>query len=81
MILEYRGEKLQTVEEPLRTREGELVFPVWDSRNRRFEYLWADTEGGEMRSLAREGVSSQSIFQMNGMQGNDFIIIMPTKRS
>lgn len=72
MILEYRGEQLQTVEEPLRTREGELVIPVWDSRNRRFEYLWADTEGGEMRSLAREDVSSQSIFQMYEMQGNDF---------
>lgn len=71
MILEYRGEQFQTVQEPLRTREGELVFPVWDSRDRQFEYLWADTEEGEMRSLAREDVSSQSIFQMYGMQGND----------
>lgn len=71
MILEYRGERFQIVMKALRTREGDLIFPVWDSRNRRFEYLWADTEGGEMRSLAGEDVFTQSIFQMYGMQGND----------
>lgn len=71
MILEYRGEQFQSVNEPLRTGEGELVFPVWDSRNRQYEYLWADTEGGEMRSLARGDTFTQSIFQMYGMRGDD----------
>lgn len=71
MILEYRGEQFQSVQKPLRTGEGELVFPVWDSRNRQYEYLWADTEGGEMRSLAKGDTFTQSIFQMYGMRGGD----------
>lgn len=70
-ILEYRGEQLQSVKEPLRTGEGDLIFPVWDSRNRRMEYLWADTEAGEMRTLAVEENGDNDIFQIYGMQGND----------
>lgn len=71
MILEYRGEQFQAVQEPLRTREGELIFPVLDSQNRQLEYLWADTEKGEMRSLAREDTFSTNIYQIYGMQGNE----------
>ncbi len=70
-ILEYRGEQFRTVGEPLRTPEGELIFPVWDSQERQTEYLWADMENGEMKSLAVEKEDSNSVFQLYGMQGND----------
>ena len=70
-ILEYQGEPSQTVQEPVRTPEGELIFPVWDSQNRQMEYFWADTEGGKMRSLAIEQDASNSVFRLYGMQGKD----------
>lgn len=71
MILEYRGEQFETVQPPLRTQEGELIFPVWDNNSRQIEYFWADTEGGRMCSLAVEKASSLNIYQLYGMQGND----------
>lgn len=72
MVLEHRvNGSSQTVQEPLRTWDGELIIPVLDSQTRQVEYFWADTEGGEMRSMAVETRSSGGIYRMYGMQGND----------
>lgn len=71
LLLEYQGERSQSVLEPMRTWEGEVIFPVWDSKNRQTEYFWADTEEGKMRSLAVEKDAANSVYQLLGMQGND----------
>ncbi len=70
MILEYRGEQGETIQSPLRTQEGELIFPIWDIQNQQIEYLWADTENGRMCALGTEKTSSLSIHEIYGMYGN-----------
>lgn len=72
MILEYKGDETgQTVQEPLRTWDGELIFPIKNSQTRQTEYFWADTEGGGLRLLAGEKTPTNGIYNLYGMWGND----------
>lgn len=53
LLLSYKGSEKQQTIDPLRTRDGELILPVYDSSEKSYEFLWADTETGEMRSMAK----------------------------
>lgn len=70
-LLEYEGTAEQQVVEPLRTPEGELIFPVYDSTGKGYEFLRADTVEREMYSLVCMEASYPSILQMYGMLGDD----------
>lgn len=78
-LFEQSGELLLEQEEseaafsagPLRTSAGELIFPVYDDREKSYEFLWADVEEKQMRSLLRTDTPFPNIRQMYGMLGND----------
>lgn len=70
-LLEYEKAQGQQIGEPLRTPEGELIFPVYDDTEDCYDFLWADTAAGELRSVGRMEVRSPLLVQMYGMQGDD----------
>ena len=70
-LLEYEGTSKQYPIDPLRTPEGELILPVYDRTEECYEFLWADTAEGELRSLARMKSSIPNIGQIYGMLGDD----------
>lgn len=70
LLLEYQGSPEQALEEPLRTESGEMIYPVYDMRQRRYDFLWADVQNREMKLLASFD-SVRCIRQMYGMRGND----------
>lgn len=70
-LLEYEWKQERQLLEPLRTRDGELIIPVYDSAKKCYEFLWADTAGGELRSLTRIETPDPYIVQMYGMLGDD----------
>lgn len=70
ILLEQEAPGLSLLE-PLRTPDGELIFPVYNSTDKCYEFLWADKSEGELRSLARMETSIYSIVQMYGMLGDD----------
>lgn len=71
LLLEMDGTETQKLTAPLRTSEGEFIFPVYDGSEKCYEFLWADTAGRQMCSIARTAASYPDIFQMYGMLGND----------
>lgn len=71
VLLEHEGKLEQQLLEPLCTRDGELIIPVYDSVGKYYEFLWADTAKGELRSLTRIETPDPYIVQMYGMLGDD----------
>lgn len=71
LLLEKAGTETQQLASSLRTSGGELIFPVYDSAQKCYEFLWADTNGKELRSIARVEASSPDIVQIYGMLGDD----------
>lgn len=71
ILLEYEGTREQQLVEPLRTPDGELILPVYDSVEKCYEFLWADAAEGELRPLAQMKTFIPYIRQMYGMLGDD----------
>lgn len=71
ILLEHEGSVEQWLGEPLRTSEGELIFPVYDGAEKCYDFLWADTEKAELRSLVRAEAPYPDIARMYGMLGDD----------
>lgn len=69
-LLEYRGNQDQTLDEPLRTESGELVYPSYDYSEGCYHFLWPDTEKKEMHTLAKLA-GAKDIRRMLGMEGNN----------
>mgnify|MGYP002423340005 CR=1 FL=1 len=67
LLLSHKGTGMQQMMKPLRTPNRELVLPVYDSSEKKYEFLWADTEAGEMRSIAVVEAPSPFITQIYGM--------------
>lgn len=67
--LEDEGDSGRQFSEPLQTREGQLIVPVYNEGSG-YEFLWADAEAKELRSLARIEAESPYIDRMCGMVGN-----------
>lgn len=70
LLLEYKGSG-QELTEPLRSPEGNLILPVYNSREKYYEFLLADTVEGELRSLGQAEASTPYITQLYGMLGED----------
>ncbi len=71
LLLEYQGASGQQPVDPLRTPEGELIFPVYDENEKCYEFLWADTKEGKLRCLTRMDALCPYIRQVYGMLGSD----------
>lgn len=70
VLLEYQSEEKQMIFDPLKTENGELIYPVYDRDELCYYFMWPDTETGEMRPLGTMKDSNLSIKQLFGMQGN-----------
>ncbi len=68
--LEEEGGRGRQFLEPLQTQDGQLIVPVY-SKGSGYEFLWADAEAKELRSLAQIEAGSPYIDRMCGMVGND----------
>lgn len=71
ILLEYEGTTRQQFADPLRTRDGELILPVYDWEESCYEFLWADVSEGELRSLGRMESKDSDISKMCGLLGDD----------
>ncbi|MCM1027288.1 MAG: ABC transporter substrate-binding protein [Roseburia sp.] len=71
ILLEYEAPDDRQPMEPLRTSDGELIFPVYDNRGKNYDFLWADMSEGRLRSLAVTEAAAPSISRMYGMLGDD----------
>lgn len=75
LLMEYEGTRGQQFVNPLRTRDGELILPVYDQDESCYEFLWADASGGEMCSLGRMESKNPDILKMCGLLGDDIYYI------
>lgn len=75
LLMEYEGTRGQQFVNPLRTRDGELILPVYDQDESCYEFLWADASGGEMRSLGSMESKNPDILKMCGLLGDDIYYI------
>ncbi|MCM1189021.1 MAG: ABC transporter substrate-binding protein [bacterium] len=71
ILLEYEAPDGRQLMEPLRTADGELIFPVYDNRGNNYDFLWADLSEGRLRSLAVTEAAAPFISGMYGMLGDD----------
>lgn len=76
VLMEFLGDQGQSIQNPMRTEEGELIFPVYDAKEKSYHFMWPDLKKQEMRDLAVLK-SSQTIRQMYGMQGNEIYYETP----
>lgn len=72
LLEEILGEKEQ-FGDPIRTEEGELLFPVSSRESSRI--LWFDLE--EKRAVTLAELKAGEIFRLYGMQGNDLYYGLP----
>lgn len=68
-VLEYQCDENHVVEEPLRMETGEIVYSVYNFRERNYSFLWADTSTGKMCDLGKLE-NGDRIVKFYGMQGN-----------
>lgn len=71
VLLEQEGTAGQRFMEPLRTRDGELIFPVYDQGQSGYEFLWVNAAEGALRSLGQVEASRNGIRQVYGLLGED----------
>lgn len=70
-LVEYRGDDRQEIHSPMRTEEGELIFPI-ERKDGGFAYwslAWFNLDDGEFHTLA--DLDREWVKQLYGMQGND----------
>lgn len=70
-VMEYEGDKDTTILTPIRTGDGELIIPIYDNVERKYEFLWVDSENGKLVSLVNMNALSPAISQIYGLFGND----------
>lgn len=75
LLLEFEGTARQQFADPLRTRDGELILPVYDWEESCYEFLWADASSGELRTLGRMESKNPDIVKMCGLLGDDIYYI------
>lgn len=70
LLLEYKAGPEEALCDPMKTANGDLIFPVWIAGdNFRTRFVWFDVEQGMPRTLAE--LSGEPISHLYGMQGNE----------
>lgn len=69
LLAEKEYPETAEIGEPLQTREGELIFPIYDNKTRSTRLVWFDSEDGEEKILAE--LEQEYIKQLYGIQGNE----------
>ncbi len=72
-IIHYEGEENQTldVRSAFRTQDGEVILPVYNSLQNKYDFLWVDSESNKFVSLATMDAKGPDILQVYGLFGNE----------
>ena len=71
LLMEYEGSEDQLMMDTFFTHDKELILPIYDERQRCYEFLWVDMEGKQFTSLAKMKTNKQDIRQFYGMSENN----------
>lgn len=69
LLMKQEGEGNDEIRNPLRMPQGELVFPIYNIKDKATRMVWFDVEKKEAITLA--SFDQDAILQMYGIQGND----------
>lgn len=67
-LMEYRGSAQELIGDPMKTEEGELIFPIQNNEERSTRLVWFDVDACQVRILA--DLKREWVKQLYGMQGN-----------
>lgn len=68
LLMEWKGTEQEEIREPVKTPEGELIFPVCSREDGCTRMIWFSVEDGQPHILA--SVPDKGFVQLYGMQGN-----------
>lgn len=68
-LMEWRGTEREEIGDPMKTPEGELIFPVYNREDGKTRLVWYNVEDGQPHTLAT--VTEKDFKQLYGMQGNN----------
>ena len=68
LLTEHEFEEQESLTEPMRTPDGELIYPVFDNENRVTDLLWF--EAGQNRVSSIAAVEGEFVGQLYGIQGD-----------
>ena len=71
LLMEYEGSEDQLMMDTFFTHDKELILPIYDERQRCYEFLWVDVEGKQFTSLAKMKTNKLDIRQFYGMSENN----------
>lgn len=71
LLMEYKGSENQTLSEPFFSHDKELILPIYDERQKGYEFFWVDVEGKQFTSLAKFEAKMPNIRQFYGMSENN----------
>ena len=69
LLMKQEGDRNDEIRNPLRMPQGELVFPIYNIKDKTTRLVWFDVEKKEAITLA--SFNQDTILQMYGIQGND----------
>lgn len=70
LLTEYKGPSEETIGDPMKTTEGDLIFPInsFQDGSNHTKLVWFDAESGQPRILAK--LEQEWVKQLYGMQDN-----------
>ena len=71
LLMEYKTGEEQLMSEVFYTYDKELILPVYDERQKCYEFLWVDVETKQFKSLAQMNTHKPDIRQFYGMSENN----------
>lgn len=69
LLLDWKCPDGENIFAPMKTAEGELIYPVWSNRDQATRLIWFDLAAGQERILAE--LQGEWVKQLYGMQGNN----------
>lgn len=70
-VMQYEESEDEIISMPFCTDDGELILPIYKNAEKRYDFLWVDSENGKLVSLAKMSAKKPTILQVYGLFGND----------
>lgn len=70
LLNHYQGSEYQRIQEPFHAESGDLIFPIYDAREKKYSFKWYDLKNNEWKEAA-SFKSALWIKKVFGMQGNE----------
>ncbi len=70
-VMEYEGDKDAAISTPIRTSDGELIIPIYNNVEKKYDFLWVDSQNRKFVSVVNRSAQTPVILQVYGLFGND----------